>query len=495
MKTAHLCALVFACVLAVPSFGQQKTFNWVPGSDETVSLDPGFYHAGPSLQPSAKARDVHVDIDAQQPVTISMVPSQQWNDAVQAPENLKDLRYVCVQEHVRRAVYTCTPPPGLPVVIVVRDERVSEGEWLFGIGEVIARHDHAGQGTDRAISAGLGAELAGRPLREFISPNNVHLQYYDWSCTENCNLPDPPQPKMFNWVGAERETVRLDPANYYTSRTYHPGPQGGNMQVDIEAQYPVTIAMVDPAAWTDATEHPSAAKNLYNIDYLCVQQHAVKTTYACHLPGFWPQVLVVRDERNAGHDKHDGDDGQGKSTTGSSAVPRLIPMSVAGAALSDRNPPRPFASPNDVRIQYYSWRCIEGCDQPDFQWVQQVKEKYELTKILKVYGGLTPDHDGTQISIKVKSPVPMAVVILPSPTAGQLYGKPDMFESAVANSSCQQRGVQSSTFQCTFNVADGPQSLVLVPEAGVSVPNHRKAEVEVQAVKCIDNCTTLRPTR
>jgi hypothetical protein len=48
-------------------------------------------------------------------------------------------------------------------------------------------------------------------------------------------------------------------------------------------------------------------------------------------------------------------------------------------------------------------------------------EKYELTRILKVYGGLTPDHDGTQVSIKVKSPVPMAVAVLPSPIAGQLY--------------------------------------------------------------------------
>ena len=131
---------------------------------------------------------------------------------------------------------------------------------------------------------------------------------------------------------------------------------------------------------------------------------------------------------------------------------------------------------------------MQSCDQPDFGWVLQVKEKYQLTKILKVYGGLTPDHDGTQVSIKVKSPVPMAVAILPSAIAGQLYGKPDMLESVLASSSCQQRGVQSSTFQCTFNVADGQQSLVLLPEAGTSIPNHKKAEVEVQSIKCLDNC-------
>lgn len=193
----------------------------------------------------------------------------------------------------------------------------------------------------------------------------------------------------------------------------------------------------------------------------------------------------------AGHDEHDDNHSQGKSTAVRNAGPRVIPLSIAGVPLSSRNFERQFFSPNDVRIQYYWWHCVESCDQPDFGWVQQVKEKYVLTKILKVYGGLTPDHDGTQISIKVKSPVPMAVAVLPSPIAGQLYGKPATLASAVANSSCQHRGVQSSTFQCTFNLFDGPQSLVLLPEIGTNVPAHRKAEVEVQTVRCIDNCAAL----
>lgn len=46
------------------------------------------------------------------------------------------------------------------------------------------------------------------------------------------------------------------------------------MQVEIEAYYPLTIAMVDPPTWTDATERPRAARNLDNIIYiyLCAQQ-------------------------------------------------------------------------------------------------------------------------------------------------------------------------------------------------------------------------------
>lgn len=483
MRRTHLCALFLTCAVALPSFGQQKTFNWVAGNDETVSLDPGYYHGGPTFQPSAKASQVRVDVDAEQPVRISMVSAQDWRDAAQHPDALQGLNYVCVQEHVVKATYTCTPPTGLPVVVVVRDERSSDRVAFFG--EVIARHDRTGQDADRAV----GAMMASRRLREFISPNNVRLQYYDWACTDNCNLPDPPQPKLFNWVPADNETVRLDPAKYYTSRTYNPGPQGGNIQIDIQTRYPVTLAMVDPSAWTEATEHPNAARNLGNIDYTCVQQHVTKTTYSCHLGGFWPQVLVIRDERE-NHD-HDGDRDQSKSIIGTSAAPRGMPAGVPESALTDRDEDRRFASPNEVRIQYYSWSCVQSCDQPDFGWVRQVKEKYELTKTLKLYGGLTPDHDGTQVSIKVKSPVPMAVAVLPATIAGQLYGKPDMFESAVAGSSCQQRGVQSSTFQCTLNIADGAQSLVLIPEAGVNIPNHKKAEVEVQTVKCIDNCAAL----
>jgi hypothetical protein len=483
MKRGYLCALVFTFALASSSFGQQKMFNWVVGNDETVSLDPGYFHGGPTFQPNAKAPDVHVDVDAQQPVTISMVSAQDWNDAAQRPEALRNLNFVCVQAHVVKATYSCTPPAGLPVVIVVRDERASERGLFAGMGDVIARHDRPGQDADRA------AGLAGHRWREFLSPNNVHLQYYDWSCTDNCNLPDPPQPKLFDWVRADNETIRLDPSNYYTSRTYNPGPQGANMQVDIDARRPVTVAMVDPSAWTDATQHPNAARNLNNIQYSCVQQHLMRATYTCRMGGFWPQVLVIRDERDAGHDDHDADRSQAKTTTGANAAAYVFPVSAAGASAGDQS--RRFSSPNDVRIQFYSWSCVQSCDQPDFGWVRQVKEKYELTRILKIYGGLSADHDGAQVSIKVKSPVPMAVAVLPSALAGQLYGKPDMFESAVGNSSCQQRGVQSSTFQCTLNVADGPQSLVLVPEAGTSIPNHKKAEVEVQTVKCVDNCAHL----
>jgi hypothetical protein len=85
----------------------------------------------------------------------------------------------------------------------------------------------------------------------------------------------------------------------------------------------------------------------------------------------------------------------------------------------------------------------------------------------------------------------MVVAMLPSQVADQLHAQPNALEAALEKNACQQRGVQSLQFQCTFNLDDGPQSLVVVPEAGTSVPNHKKAEIEMQAARCVLNCALL----
>ena len=463
-------ALLASCGLAAVSLAQQntqKTYDWTPSNDETVRLDPGNYHTGPTYRPGWEGKKIQVEVEAEKPVTLAITSTQDWSDATQHPEAFGSLKYTCVQEHVVQTTYTCDLPPNEPKTLVIRDERAE----FAGLGEVISGRDR--DGRDREISAGIEAALTGRSPRQFFAPNNVRVQYYDWTCTENCNLPDPPHERVFNWVPTQDMTLRLDPADFYTGSTYNPGPQGADMRVDIEAKRPVMIGLAAADNWRQATD-PVTPRDIQSVDFVCVQQHVTKTNYACNLPGFWPRVLVIRDERRDDRDAEHRD-------VRDAAKP--VPTAAHNAAGRGE-----FVSPNEVHIQYYSWRCVAYCDQPVFQWVGQVREKYELTNILKVYGGITPDHDGEQISIKVKSPSPVAVAILPSKTASQLYGKPDMFESAVEQSSCQQRGVQSSTFQCRFNVADGPQSLVLLPEPGVEIPRHKKIEVEAQAVKCVENC-------
>jgi len=109
---------------------------------------------------------------------------------------------------------------------------------------------------------------------------------------------------------------------------------------------------------------------------------------------------------------------------------------------------------------------------------------------LKVYGGFAADHDGEAVSIKIKAPVPMLVAMVPSSVANQLHARPELLESALEKSACQQRGVQSLQFECKFDVHDGPQSLIVVPEEATSVPK-KKAEIEMFAARCVANCGLL----
>lgn len=294
------------------------------------------------------------------------------------------------------------------------------------------------------------------------------------------------QQRIFDWRPANDETVRLDPANYHTGRTYRPGPNGGNIHVDIKSQKPVTIFLTRAEEWNDTLQHP---ENIVRISQLCLREHVLETTYLCDLPPA-PMTLIVRDDRRSLDPAVFA--GLGAVLDPNNKVDRAIGTGIATVLTSQGSVGRRFTSPNDVHIQYYRWDCVENCIQPEFQWIRQIKEKYDLTSILKVYGGFAPDHDGEQVSIKIKSPVPMIVAMLPSQAADQLHSRPEALESALEKNSCQQRGVQSLQFECTFNLADGAQSLIVVPESTAKVP-HKKAEIEFLASKCVANCELLAP--
>ena len=294
------------------------------------------------------------------------------------------------------------------------------------------------------------------------------------------------QQKVFEWQPANDESVRLDPANYHTGRTY--GSLGGGIHVDIEAQQPITIFMTGEAEWNHALQYP---ETIGSIRKVCLREEVVKTTYLCDLPAE-RMTLVIRDDR--GSRESAAFAGLGEVLKRDSAVLNTpagnavsVGVGLASVFKNASSSPRHFEAPNDVHIQYYRWVCMSNCFPPQFQWIQQAKEKYELSTFLKVYGGYAPDRDGEVVSIKIKAPVPMLVAMIPSSVANQLHGKPEMLEPALEKNSCQQRGVQQQTFQCTFNAADGPQSLIVVPEETGRVP-HKKAEVEFFASKCVANC-------
>lgn len=293
------------------------------------------------------------------------------------------------------------------------------------------------------------------------------------------------QTRVFNWLPANDESVRLDPAFYHTGHTFHPGPGGGKNHVDIKSQQPVTVFMTPAEDWNLALQHPETIANLRQY---CSAEHVVETTYVCDMPPA-QMTLVIRDERNSPDTAVFA--GLGAVLNPNDKTDRAIGEGIAAILTGPGSATRRFKAPNDVHIQYYRWDCVENCIQPEFQWTREIKEKYELSSFLKVYGGFRPDHDGEQVSIKIKSPVPMVVAMLPSQVADQLHAQPDGLETALQKNACQQRGVQSLQFECTFNLGDGPQSLVVAPEVGTDVPRHKKAEIEMQAARCVLNCGLL----
>ncbi|MGC2184851.1 MAG: hypothetical protein WA637_16355 [Terriglobales bacterium] len=270
------------------------------------------------------------------------------------------------------------------------------------------------------------------------------------------------QDKVFDWVRASDEVSQLDPADYHAGRVYRPGADGGGMHVDIQAKRPVTIAMAFASDWNAWQQHPESQTEL---ELRCVREHVTSTTYECHMPPNRPMVLLIRDER----------------------TPNRALLTGIGVVLGPGA--RQFISPNDVTVTYYSWTCVQNCLQAEFQWFSLVREKYELTSVPKIYSLLTPERDGQQVNVRIKSPVPMTIALLPSELADQVYDNPGTLSSALAKTSCKQRGVQSLSFDCTVNLADGRQSLVVVPD-GAKVP-HKKAEIQLQTVKCAANCDLL----
>jgi hypothetical protein len=296
------------------------------------------------------------------------------------------------------------------------------------------------------------------------------------------------QQRVFNWLPGNDESVRLDPANYHAGLTYHPAGNGGNIQVDIKAELPVTIFLARTGEWNAALQHP---EGLGNLAQLCQREHVLETRYTCFVP---PEAmtLVIRDERYSPDRAVFA--GLGAVLDRTNKAERAVGEEIAAVFTGQGPGTRRFKAPNDLHIQYFRWDCVENCIQPEFRWTEQVKEKYNLTSFLKVYGGFAPDHDGVQVSIKIKSPVPMVVAMLPSDIANQLHARPEMFEHALEKNACQQRGVQSLQFECTFNFADGPQSLIVAPESTERVP-HKKAEIQMQYVRCVANCELLESKR
>jgi hypothetical protein len=270
--------------------------------------------------------------------------------------------------------------------------------------------------------------------------------------------------RVFDWTPANSEAIPMEPASLHAGRIYHPAAGGGNLHVGIESRYPVTIAMTWADEWNAAMQHPDAP---VNFEFLCVKEHVTSTIYECHLPSERPMIITFHDERR----------------------PEKPVVATIGIILGPRV--QQFIPTSDVHIQYYAWNCVDNCVLPCFEWRRILNEKYEVTTAPKVYSLMTPDHDDQKLSVKIKSPIPLTVALMPSHLADQVYDKSVSLTDALAQTGCKERGVQKMNFNCSFNVANGTQTLLILPD--ITVSGNKKASVEVNTVKCVDHCDLLPP--
>ena len=129
---------------------------------ETIPLEPAGIHAGRVYYPAVGGGGMHVRIDSRYPVTVAMAWADEWNAAMR-PGAPAHFSFLCVKEHVTSAIYECHLPSERPMIVTFRDERRPERPILSTVGAML----------------GPGA-------RQFISPNDLHIQYYNALQPEFC---------------------------------------------------------------------------------------------------------------------------------------------------------------------------------------------------------------------------------------------------------------------------------------------------------------------
>ena len=66
------------------------------------------------------------------------------------------------------------------------------------------------------------------------------------------------QDPALTWIAADNETIPLEPASLHGGRVYRPAVGGGDMHVQIDSRYPVTVAMAWADEWNAVHAGPSS---------------------------------------------------------------------------------------------------------------------------------------------------------------------------------------------------------------------------------------------
>jgi hypothetical protein len=268
------------------------------------------------------------------------------------------------------------------------------------------------------------------------------------------------QQKRFDWVPGQSRSFRMEPRRWQALVNY--GTEPLHLRMDVQATHAVSLALVRLDDWNYYLEHGDSQGQM---PLACPAEGVLQSTYTCELAVHdSAMVLIGRDERRP----HE-------------AISEAWRYGAREAAAG-------LAAPTELTLTSMQWGCVENCFLPEYAWVRAFKEKFQITPIAKTYGPLTPERDGQQMRVKIKSPVPMLVAVLPVEAADQLRANPGSADAMLAGIECKQRGVQKTDFTCSMNVKQGTQQVVVMPEPGIEVPNKKKAEVQVDAVRCVQNC-------
>src|SRR5580692_8692045 len=141
---------------------------WIAATSETIPLEPARLHARQVYYPAVGGA------------------------AMRSPGAPANLSFLCVKEHVTTAIYECHLPSERRMIITFRDERRPEKPVLSTIGAIL-----------------------GPGVRQFISPNDLHIQYY------NCLQPE------FHWrrILDEKYQITTAPKVYSLMTPDHDGQE------------------------------------------------------------------------------------------------------------------------------------------------------------------------------------------------------------------------------------------------------------------------------
>src|SRR5215472_5977129 len=273
----------------------------------------------------------------------------------------------------------------------------------------------------------------------------------------------PAQQKAFDWIAQSPNTFRIGPGYHSGVAVYNPrGWEAVHVRLDIDARQPVTVGVVRLEDWNNAVRNPGW---LARLDYACLTEEVTRISYSCNFyPGNISRVVVVRDAR---------------STEQSVVTGVATPFVHNG--LNE-------TLANEVRVTAYQWECVRHCELPDppqFAWVEQ-KEKYEIASGPKSYGPFVPGHGDDRLRIHVKAQAPVTVALLSSTLASELSVHPEQSRRILAQSSCKQYGIESTTLDCTLQKPDGAMQVVVLPDS--EIRKRKKAEITISSEQCVANC-------